>query len=240
MAEEENKDEPEKYDDVIDEVDSGDEEERDISTPKYQGEKDRKDRICFLFPNHIKAKTHWVELGESRRSYFCLAPKGQRNGPCCTAIGEGPKLKYGNVVIHYDVGKDLKPHKGSFAYEVKIYTFSHKKFKVIRGCTTLPKEQGKTLADFDLRVECEDTKWQKLEFNLFGQSLIKALGAKEGKGKQIYDEVMAQAKLLRAQLPREMAQKVSLDEIKAFMRGGDDDSVEEAGDIDALLGDNLE
>lgn len=131
--------------------------------PKYQGVEGCTDRIAVLSPKLMRSYSYYVEDANTR-----FRVDKQPSKWLTQRLGQ-PEQKFALIFFKYATDQDgtiLTEDK--LAGKVCIWVFSEKKFDQIKGrFQRYPlMNTGPDAEQVDLLIACEDSQWQKLDFDV--------------------------------------------------------------------------
>ena len=129
------------------------------------------------------------------------------------AGGDAPKMAIATVLVVWPTDAQGRPDKARInAGDVTVqpWVFSESKYNALQ-----PTHREFHLGNHDLTITCSDTQYQKLTFSPCKENLLRKLGeSKKGKGKDVYDSIMAQVTNISAGLNSDIARDLTLDQIR--------------------------
>lgn len=190
---------------------------------KWKGEGGRAYRLSFINwpgledgkldldapgPNFKKAPGHYIEgVG-----YV------MNNGPEYTKlIGTEPRNRIVTIVVVWPTDKEgeVSPERlAAGEAEVLLWVISDDKYLFIRK---LNKEFH--FGQFDLGIDCKDTKFQKMEFIARKDSLLRKLQSSQ-KGQVLLNNIILKAQNLIPAMERELGRDLTIEQLKSAMAGG--------------------
>jgi hypothetical protein len=130
----------------------------------YKGESKRTDLISFCWFFEDENGNPKMTLDDTpkfiSKEYYYIQGLGYvvANDYLREKLGEPPKRRIGTFVVHYCTDKSGNLQK-PFEYEVKPWSFGEAKFSQLREIN-----RDHQLTHHDLRVMCEEEKFQKMNF----------------------------------------------------------------------------
>lgn len=198
---------------------------------KFKGEKGRAYRIGFAWwPGIEKDGFSAANLTPTEGQEDALTPRfvrANRNfiegvgyvinkGPEFTALAGNtqPKTMIGTLIIVWPLGKNNQPTKESLFSklpDVMPWIFSGDKYEKLKKMHL----SGYQMYDWDIQADCEDAQFQKFNFLPAKSCLFKEmLKASNAQSKEVVDHILTQVRLLAPQLPRDMGQDLTIDQLR--------------------------
>lgn len=148
----------------VDSVDDFDDASVKVHTfAKYGGIAGQTDRLAIITKkgNIVRAFVHFY----NGKGFVCLTPKGGADAICCERCGP-PDMKFGVVVFQYATnGQGELVSEDSCQGTPKLWIFSDKKWVDLKaiGVEFPLLDSGADAEQVDIKINCEDTKWQKMK-----------------------------------------------------------------------------
>jgi len=165
---------------AVEDIDIDDESIVDSKSEKYKGRQGYTDRIGLILDEGIKFKKAMTHYGFNTH-FLC------KRGFCCEVAPKPSEPRIGCIVIHYRTDKHGGIEK-PFAYELKPWIFSEKKYLQLRRVN-----EEWPLTEHDLKVTCQEQKYQQLEFTSCKEAFWR-------KSEKLKKDVLEQAKVMIAKL----------------------------------------
>lgn len=128
--------------------------------------------------------------------------------------GGQSKQTVGTIVVQWPTDQNGKLDKNRFQsgdYQAKSWIFSADKYRIIAS-----GHEEYPLGQVDLNVSCTDTQFQKMTFLPTKENLLRKLIEAN---KPEVQALIARAREMAADLPREIAQDLTPDQVKAKLSG---------------------
>lgn len=201
---------------------------------KFKGEKGRTYRFGFVWwPGIEKEGFGLANLSPPEGQEEALTPRFMRanrnyiegvgyvinKGPEYTTLAGGnqPKTMIGTLIVLWPLGKNNQPTKESLFSklpDVMPWIFSGDKYEKLKKMHL----SGYPMHDWDVQADCEDAQFQKFNFLPAKSCIFKEmLKSPNENGKQVVDHILAQVRALAPQLPRDMGQDLTIDQLREKM-----------------------
>lgn len=188
---------------------------------KFKGKEGEKYRISLVwFHTNPDGSLNFERPRFTACERFFLNGVGYflNRGPEYAKIAGGPpKQTVGTIIVKWPTDRNGSLDKASFTngtgYEVLAWIFSGKKYQQMKAI-----HDEFPVGEHDIKIDCEDTQYQKMSFTPTKESLFTTL-ANNPKGAAIVAAIREEVNRIASSLATEMAQDLTLDQIRERLAG---------------------
>ncbi len=219
-----------------------DEGDKDITTKskRFKGEAGKTYRLSFGFWPSLEEGTPDMSVPTPRfigADRFYIPNVGyvlDGGGPAFAKLAGGPsRLAVGTLIVSWPLTASGKLDAAALSrgeYKIQPWVFSKDKY------TTLKSNNAEwPYNEYDLKVVCTDTQYQKMTFTPMKDNLLAKL---KDKSPQIYEDIVAKLAAAAEGLPDDICRKYTLAQLREKMTGdaaSPEVSMESTENLDSLV-----